>query len=105
MTYLVQKSNFFNITVPLTNNTFGEGFVLESGKAKVTDLHRPCCTSNEDVITLQVTMYHWRSPAVKEQQTFEDLSTPVLENLQVDLPEPSYIPAPITQPIKDTCKN
>jgi len=38
-------------------------------------------------------MNHWRRPAVKEQQTFEDLTTPVLEHLQVDLLEPPYVPA------------
>jgi len=30
---------------------------------------------------------------MKEQQTLEDLTTPVLENLQVDLFEPPYVPA------------
>jgi len=38
---------------------------------------------------------HWWSSTVKEQQAFEDLSTPVLENLQVYLLEPSYVPANI----------
>jgi len=82
-----------------TNNTLGKRLVLECGKSEVSNLNRPCSTSDEDVVTFEITVNHRRRPAVKEQQTFEDLTTPVLENVQVDLLEPSYIPA------KQSCIN
>ena len=61
------------ITLPRTNNTLGKRLVLECGKTEITDLNRSCRTSDKDIVALEVTVDHWRSPTVKEQQTFEDL--------------------------------
>jgi len=80
-------------TVSRTNDTLGKRLVLERGEAEVTDLNGSSRTSDEDVVTLEVAVDHWRRSTVKEQQTFEDLSTPVLENVQVDPPEPLDVPA------------
>jgi len=75
-----------------TNDTLGKRLVLQCSKAEVADLDWPCWTGDKDVIALEITVNHWRRPAVKEQQTFEDLTTPVLENFQVELLEPLYVP-------------
>jgi len=76
-----------------TNDTLGKRLVLQRSKAEVADLDWPCWTGDKDVIALEIAVNHWRRPAVKEQQTFEDLTTPVLENFQVELLETLYVPA------------
>jgi len=45
---------------------------------------------------------HGRSATVEEQQTFQDLSTPVLENVQVDASEPLYVAANMTDTAAET---
>ena len=89
-------------TISHTNNALGKWLVLERGQAEVTNLHRAGRTSDEDIVTLEVTVDHGRSATVEEQQTFQDLSTPVLENVQVDASEPLYVAANMTDTAAET---
>jgi hypothetical protein len=52
----------------LTDDALGEWLVLEGGEAEVANLDAAGGPSDEDVVTLQVPVDHWRHPGVKEQQ-------------------------------------
>lgn len=59
-----------------TYDTLGKRSPLESSEAQVTDLNRSGGPSDEDVVTLEVTVDDWRRPCMKEVKPFQDLPTP-----------------------------
>lgn len=59
-----------------TYHTLGKRSPLESSKAQVTDLYRSGGPSDEDVVTLEVTVNDRRRPRMKEVKPFQDLPTP-----------------------------
>lgn len=76
----------------LTNDTFGEGGTLESGKAEVSDLDGAGGAGNEDVVALEVAVDDgWRA-RVQEVEALQDLMAPALQQLQLHLLKALQIP-------------
>ena len=76
----------------LTDDTLCKGLILQRSQAKVTNLHGACSASNEDVVTLQVSMYNRWCSCMKIQQALQYLPAPVLQHFHVYLLEPFNIP-------------
>lgn len=69
------------IIIQPTYNTLCKGGSHESGQPQVTYLDWARGTSNEDVITLEISVDNRRGPGVKEVESFQNLSTPAPQDL------------------------
>lgn len=63
----------------LTNTVSSIRFAEDSRKTKIADLHLALVAINEDVITLEVSMNHRRIKAMKIEEPFQDLPTPMFD--------------------------
>lgn len=66
-----------------TNNTFCEWGPLQCRQAQVSNFHGAGGASDEDVVTLEVSVDDRRSPRVKEEEAFENLSAPAPQNFRL----------------------
>lgn len=77
----------------LTNDTFGKRGPLQCRQAQVSNFDRTRRTSDEDVVTLQVSVNDGRGPGVEEVEAFENLPAPAPENFGLHDLKPLQIPA------------
>ncbi len=76
----------------LTDHALGEAGSLERGQTQVPDLHAPRGARDEDVVTLQVPVDDGGGTSVQKVKSFEDLTTPSLQELQLHLLKTLQIP-------------
>ncbi len=76
----------------LTDDALGEAGSLERGQAQVPDLYAPRGARDEDVVTLQVPVDDGGGPSVQKVQSFEDLTTPPLQELRLHLLKTLQVP-------------
>lgn len=81
-----------------TYDTLGKRSPLESGKAQITNLDRSSGPSDEDVVTLEVTVDDGGRPGMKEVKPFQDLPTPAAQDFNLHLLKPLQIPAEKNKP-------
>lgn len=81
-----------------TYDTLCKRSPLESGEAKVTNLDRASGPSDEDVVTLEVTVDDGRRPGMKEVKPFKDLPTPATQDFNLHLLKPLQIPTEQNKP-------
>lgn len=71
-----------------TYDTLGKRSPLESGKAQVADLDGSGGPSDENVVTLEVTVDDGRRPGMKKVKPFQDLPTPAPQDFDLHLLKP-----------------
>lgn len=67
-------------------------FLNNCRKTKISNLNHPLVSINKDIITLEIFMNDRWIIAMKVSKTFQDLSAPILDSPNVDLPMLQSIP-------------
>lgn len=65
-------------SIRITYTTFGMGLAQDGGKAKITNFDFPLVSVDENVITLEVSVYNRRVVAMQVMKPSQNLSTPTL---------------------------
>jgi hypothetical protein len=78
---VVKKTPVFQ---SLTNDGLSERALLQRCQTQISNLHHPRSSGDENIVTLQVSVNDgWRT-GMEEEQPFQDLSAPALDDLHVD---------------------
>lgn len=72
-------------SIRITYTTCSMGFAEDGSKAKITNFDFALIPIDENVITLEVSMYNRRIMAMQVMKPFQDLSTPTLYGSNVNL--------------------
>lgn len=76
----------------LTYHTFGKRCSFKGGQTQVTNLYRAGGSSDEDVVTLEVSVDDGGCPCMQEQQPLQDLPAPASQNLGLHHLEALQVP-------------
>ena len=68
----------------LTNATLGVRFSQNGGEAEVANLDLALVSIDENVVTLEISVDHWRAKAVEIEKASQNLPTPMLHCPYVD---------------------
>ena len=74
-----------------TDYAFHKGSFFECCQTQITKFEKASCACYENIVTFQIPMNDGGHSGVKEIQSFQDLPTPVYENLLFDSCKPFYV--------------